>query len=182
MERCSERERKTNRRREALALAFFSTERGDSVCQRPQSLPILIKTMILTRHTKNTTWHLALNPGMPYPRRHKSISGKKENNTEQIMKKQIQQRFMTTCKMPMHTRKPWWHLHFKGWIWFMRYLSILVSVVVYGTQFVKADSNVLQWTGARTAWFFLKCESHIFSQGIEITMLSGVSHKISMSF
>lgn len=33
----------------------------------------------------------------------------------------------------------------------MRYLSILVSVVVYGTQFVKADSNVLQWTGVRTA-------------------------------
>lgn len=55
MERCIQRDRKKQRHAEALVLDVYSSGQGDSVDQRPQSLPILIKTMILTRITKNTT-------------------------------------------------------------------------------------------------------------------------------
>ncbi len=54
-EREREIERHKDTEREALALDVYSTERGDSVCQRPQSLPILIKTMIRTQLNTNTT-------------------------------------------------------------------------------------------------------------------------------
>lgn len=37
---------------------------GDGVCQHPQSLSILMKTMILTQLTKSTAWHLAVNSAM----------------------------------------------------------------------------------------------------------------------
>lgn len=43
LQRCCVRDRQTQRRGETLALDVYSSERGNSVCQRPQSLPILIK-------------------------------------------------------------------------------------------------------------------------------------------
>lgn len=54
-----ERVMEWQRHSKTLALDVYFTEWGDSVCQRPQSMPILIKTMILTRVAKNTEWHLA---------------------------------------------------------------------------------------------------------------------------
>lgn len=105
------RSRKTyETQKEALILDVYCTERGDSVCQRPQSLPIHMKTMILTRLTKNTTWHLTLNPGLELLQRHKSIIEKKGKKAiEHITEKQIQ--CFVTTKMLMYTRKPKWHLH-----------------------------------------------------------------------
>lgn len=49
------------RRSEALALVDCFSELTDSVCQRLQSIPILIQTMNLAGSAKNTKWHLALN-------------------------------------------------------------------------------------------------------------------------
>lgn len=48
-------------RSEALALVDCVSEPTDSVCQRPQNVPILMQTMNLAGAAKNTKWHLALN-------------------------------------------------------------------------------------------------------------------------
>ena len=53
---------------------------GDSVCQRPQSLPILMKTMILTLLTKCTTWHLAVNSGLDLLRKHNALLKRNKKN------------------------------------------------------------------------------------------------------